>query len=1020
MADTKLTQAEVTAAQAPVTPNVQLLQEEITAAQRPAVMNLQLLQAEVTYAVPNVVLTGSYKLQRVSQEGPGAGPVATAENINQFNIVTIVRAGNIVTATTDVPHGFQPNWRAIVSRVNDGSFNGSFLIATVPSPTTFTYGQQALDANDATGVVAGSPAFAIAPASTQTLTVSGMCKPWNSSATFNSGYRFGDEVTGLAPVSVPVAGAVTVEYLSGTTRPKHENTWTDANGGTGDHPGPTGSTLDGNGKRYPTFYLPTSELGICGLCGAFTDASGNVVQPVSIGAAGGLFTVPDGATQLQLGINDTRFDDNQGAFTVRTNAASGLIRANGKVTCRLAAGQTHTLNAGQKVNVINADDPSFDGSFIVTAVPDNATLAWDQADAGDAISGGGAVEVATSVNVAEGDRKVALFFVTRTGAWTKLSPPTTFTSYAGHRIQLTSREGPKNIVARGWAMTTAGGASFYHVKSKMYVDHNQATSITLDISDEELSGGVNVDYLLNLEVLSNAAAVANYADRMVWIGEENALPGFRSLAFDGGFDSAGQVPLGWTLDPVDGAGGSREQTDVIWGDAYKITGNGVAAVRGKITQPVFQDAWFSVNLLQRNTRYTVRARAKRSAGLIAGTLVVRLTGTLIADPGLRISASALTTNWAEYEAELLSPLGNVPSDIAFDVHLEGTPTNGEFALLDEVRILPSREKVKTSYVRVSRAGEPEAYDGARGFLLVAENNGQALRNAFVMRNFLYLVKEHSLHVTQDDGQNEARNWSIEELSSTVGTLSFQGVGLGDGFAVIASEKGAHLFRGAAITEEDRLSAEIDPTWKSINWKGAGHRAWVKVDSQRKRILFGVPMFSSKPDRILVLDYTQGFGNPVPNGGVGRKWTIWTLAANSALVYTGADRNRTFLGAADASGKVREQRDGLVTDDGLVINGYYDTAYLGDASFGRRLFGYLIAAVRGVGKLAMSAGALSGKRRKLQQRLLSDPAKRDLEIPANILDNRISFRVATSGDLGSWFHLTKLTPYLKDDPWSGEQ
>ena len=34
-------------------------------------------------------------------------------------------------------------------------------------------------------------------------------------------------------------------------------------------------------------------------------------------------------------------------------------------------------------------------------------------------------------------------------------------------------------------------------------------------------------------------------------------------------------PLGWQLDATFGAGGSRESTDVVWGDAYRITADGV-------------------------------------------------------------------------------------------------------------------------------------------------------------------------------------------------------------------------------------------------------------------------------------------------------------------------------------------------------------------------------------------------------------------------------------------------------------
>jgi RHS repeat-associated protein len=61
-------------------------------------------------------------------------------------------------------------------------------------------------------------------------------------------------------------------------------------------------------------------LGLGGLIGAFTDNIGAVIEPIAIGASPGSYVVPVGATQLQLGINDSYYSDNGGAgFTVSVN-----------------------------------------------------------------------------------------------------------------------------------------------------------------------------------------------------------------------------------------------------------------------------------------------------------------------------------------------------------------------------------------------------------------------------------------------------------------------------------------------------------------------------------------------------------------------------------------------------------------------------------------------------------------------------------------------------------------------------
>ena len=53
-------------------------------------------------------------------------------------------------------------------------------------------------------------------------------------------------------------------------------------------------------------------LGLDGLCGAFTDENGSVIEPIAVGDGYREFVVPDGATQIQLGIYDDKYSDNLG------------------------------------------------------------------------------------------------------------------------------------------------------------------------------------------------------------------------------------------------------------------------------------------------------------------------------------------------------------------------------------------------------------------------------------------------------------------------------------------------------------------------------------------------------------------------------------------------------------------------------------------------------------------------------------------------------------------------------------
>lgn len=68
---------------------------------------------------------------------------------------------------------------------------------------------------------------------------------------------------------------------------------------------------------------PNCFVGIGGLIGAFTDSSGNVVQPICIGNGPIGLLVPTGATQLQFGVNDDQYFNNLGSFVISTAVNAG-------------------------------------------------------------------------------------------------------------------------------------------------------------------------------------------------------------------------------------------------------------------------------------------------------------------------------------------------------------------------------------------------------------------------------------------------------------------------------------------------------------------------------------------------------------------------------------------------------------------------------------------------------------------------------------------------------------------------
>src|SRR5690348_266544 len=627
-------------------------------------------------------------------------------------------------------------------------------------------------------------------------------------------------------------------------------------------------------------------------------------------------------------------------------------------------------------------------------------------------------------NISPGVHQCVVVFVTRQGYWTAPSPPVSWTAAGGFKASVTNiPTGPANVVQRLMAFTASGGASFYHVPATMVINDNTTTSLSVDFTDVILLSGTSMDDLFSQIELPEQLGVTDYAERLFWWGERAQMDNWRNLSFDGGWDASGNGrPLGWQLDPSLGPGAGRESANVIWGDAFKITADGTSIVRGMIEQ----SAIFDVNgnpLCVNNVGYSVRARVAQTGNLTQGTLRINAHSASAGQVGTGLSVSVLqtTAEYQEFTAQLFGPQTSLPIDLMLRVYGDDTLLpSGEALLVDNIEIFPTNEPLNASTVRASGTEEPEAYDGVTGFMSIGGNNGQCIRSAFTLRNNLYFVKERSMYVTATDGVNEPALWSVEEVSNEVGTPSPHGIGIGEEWVVIAGRSGLYLFDGS---EPIKLSQEIQPTWDSINWQ-YGHTLWVQVNTQHKKVYVGVPVGSAtQPNQVLMLDYTEGFGDPLetmPSAPPrSRKWAPWTISANScALIERSDGTAQVFFGSNNNTGKIHQLTPGEYSDDGVAINSSCTTAFLAATGLsGRNLFGYVTAYVQGFGEMAVSSylpgdTALS----TLGNWTLASPAAKDMEQFTNIMAERVSFQVGTNA-VGAWFALTKVVPWAKPDPFA---
>jgi hypothetical protein len=738
--------------------------------------------------------------------------------------------------------------------------------------------------------------------------------------------------------------------------------------------------------------------------------------------------------------------------------ASGLAASGGgtsaAATATIETTIAHGLVVGQLVTTGGVAVAGYNGTFPVASVPNSTQFTFTAPTGGLAASGGGTA--AAAGNVDTGVHQVCVMFQTRQGYLTAPGPATSWTASGGLRAVVTNiPTGPSNIVARILCFTGAGGDSFFYVGAggslftgNMIINDNTTTSLTVDFSDAILLAGTNVDDMFRLIELGDCAGVTDYSERLFWWGERNKLNNFVNLGFDGGFTgpSLPHYPLGWTPDPTFAPGGTDEESFVVWGAAYSIVGNGTTATRGLITQTAVQDS-LGAQLIQQNTDYTVRAHCAINSTLTQGTLHVQLYSPSagINTTGLQLTAAQLTTSYAEFNAELTAPLVTIPSDLVLRVYADGTPTlNGQF-YIDSIEIAPTNQPVNSSLVRSSRVEDPESYDGIDGMMSVAENNGQAIRAAFKLRERLYFVKEHSLYATQDDGTNEPSLWTISEISRKLGTPSVRGVGAGEDWVVIAHRTGLYIFNGG---EPVKISQEIQPTWNQINWQ-YGQTLWVTVDTKERRIFIGVPMgTATSPNKIVVLDYRDldTFDDisqrpPINITYTGRKtatdktrkWSPWTVAANSCAMIERTDGTSIVamggglpgVGGGSATGKVYQPISTQLSDDGNAIPSYYTTHFFPeraveqslDLGAHRKLFSYLTMYVEGAGSLALTSFIDTESAPQAQQSVpLSSPGLEDLELPINVIGERVAFQVSTNQS-GAWFRLQKFIPSVRPDPWS---
>ena len=760
---------------------------------------------------------------------------------------------------------------------------------------------------------------------------------------------------------------------------------------------------------------------------------------------------------------------------VTTDGSQGgvvLYTGGGTVNTQIVEVVTSTIittTVGSTITIATASDMTYDGTFPVRIVTDSQhTWIYIGTIAGEASSGGGTITL--TGHISAGLHQVSVCFITRQGYITQAAPPSNWTAGGNLGASVTNIPiGPYNVIARLLLFTPvitapATTGTFYSIPngtplvgfSAMMINDNFTTSTIVDFTDVILISSFQAEYLFTEMELGECASSGGYNSRLVWVGERNKNINFNNLTFDGGWmlgsgTGGSDVPLGWTSDPINGAGGTRvagPSANVDWGDAYQITGDGISAIRGMITQNSFQN-YLNVPILSVNTAYSARIRLISGGNIANCDCVIEVYSPSAGSIGMFIVATAAisTTEFTEFSGALITQQASLPNDIILRYYLWSgswsVTTNGGWVIADNIEVYPTLLPYNFSIARFSHAFNPESYDATTGQVQVRPNDGQSLHCSFPLRSNLYLAKDHYLAYVTDDGINEPAAWAVNEVSATVGICGPNAIDWNEEWAVFAERSGLYIFWGSdPVKISDEFQQDGSNTgkvcWNSINWEQK-QAIWVRIDRINKQILVGVPIGETLyANTVFMIDYKwldgaadiasspivtySSFTGKILAHGRGRRWMLWNINAPS-MWFAERDNGGSipFFGNGVGNGKLYEQLPGQYSDDGVAINSFYSTYYspshveeqMVQLKSHRKLLGYLKWRAIGSGILAISV-TTTLRTTNLRGYILSTTPAGDGERGIQISGERFSITFGTNA-VGSWFQLEQVIPCVKKHP-----
>jgi hypothetical protein len=749
------------------------------------------------------------------------------------------------------------------------------------------------------------------------------------------------------------------------------------------------------------------------------------VAGVSVPSWNGTYTIIEALNSCTMSITSTQMDANglatfgfivtsiptsigptvgQTVQIQNTTGGNGAFNTIGVISAVIGAtfqvsGYTAPVGGIPFTNETNGTAQTFGTQF--TFDPGVANVGTTTSSIFGNVGAGGTVSAQVGANtpIGQGTRQLVVYFITTSGFETPVSSPVTFTTTSNATAINISQIpiGPPDTVARGFAITEAGqngvpGANFYTIEqagntviagvatpyTSTIIQDNTTTAISLSWLDAVLLNSREVDVqgdnLFNLIELGSSAWAVQYSSRMFYGLQLNKINNWQSggsLAFDGGYLSGKNQPLGWSLiNTID----QTLLSSPVTGQALYIKNQSTAVPNtiGMIYQTAFQDA-YGVAILQPNLQYSVRVAASIPSGNTVGSLVIDFTdGSTAGSFGttygsFTVPFSSMTTNVAVFTGIALAvPFVNTVSPLV-KIRVYGqNMAVGADCLVDRIEVFETKTPYLVAQVYGSYVNSPESIDGSAtgGIIDTTTENSQAVVGGFVMHDLLFLLKTSSWYSTQENPNSEPGGWGLHEVSNKVGAIGINSYDTGEEWCITACRSGIYGFDGGQPT---KISQELWNLWEQINWK-AGDTIVLRNDVVSKRLYVAIPLPTgvniatgipankytnvwlpnapynpapTTPNVILMLNYqgladikemmmspgvhTTMFGT-LAAPDMKRKWTIWNIATPYMQFIMQPDGESTpiYICNGIASSKIYTLNAQQYSDDGVAIHSLYTT------------------------------------------------------------------------------------------------